>query len=121
MIDVKTPSGGLFPRPDYYEHKLVYQCWLLSQKQVEEISYPSEVLANLVNLGRREGAFPELSTTGYSQNASFCLYLAGNARICEQREDARVWGTQLESAWSTNSTATFAPELPTVQVSAYSM
>lgn len=52
--------------------------------------------------------------------ASVCIWLA-MPRICEQREDARVWGTQLESAWSTNSTATFAPELPTVQVSAYSM
>lgn len=98
---------------------LVYQCWLLSQKQVEEISHPSEVLANLVNLVRREGAFPELQDIR-KMLASVCIWLA-MSRICEQGEDARVWGTQLESAWSPSSAATFAPELPTVQVSAYSM
>lgn len=100
---------------------LVYQCWLLSQKQVEEISHPSEVLANLVNLGRRE--VPSLNSQiqdTRKMRASVCIWLA-MSRICEQWEDARVWGTQLESAWSPNSAATFAPELPTVQVSAYSM
>lgn len=100
---------------------LVYQCWLLSQKQVEEISHPSEVLANLVNLGRRE--VPSLNSQIQDTRkmlASVCIWLA-MSRICEQWEDARVWGTQLESAWSPNSAVTFAPELPTVQVSAYSM
>lgn len=64
------------------------------------------------NLGRWEGAFPKLSTAGYSQMlASVCVWLV-MPRVCEQREDARVWRTKPESVWSPNSAATFATGLP---------
>lgn len=118
---LKHLQGDCFLDQILMNTSLVYQCWLLSQKQVEEISHPSEVLANLVNLGRRE--VPSLNSQIQDTRkmlASVCIWLA-MSRICEQWEDARVWGTQLESAWSPNSAATFAPELSTVQVSAYSM